>query len=93
VKITPEILQEEFIGLEAKIVESSNPSYVGVSGRVVDETRNALVLLHKNEHKVIVKGISVFHFKLPDKTVVRIDGKAIIGRPEDRVKRKIRRRW
>ncbi len=92
-KVTPEILQDEFIGLETRVVESSNPSYVGKRGRVIDETRNTLVLLHNNKQKVIVKETSVFHFKLPDRTVVRIDGKAIIGRPEDRVKRRIRRRW
>jgi len=93
VKVTPEILQEEFIGLEAKILESENPSYVGISGTVIDETRNTLVLLHSNGRKVILKELSVFHFRLPDGTIVKIDGKAIVGRPEDRVKRRIRRRW
>ena len=92
-KVTPEILQEEFIGLEAKILESENPSYVGISGTVIDETRNTLVLLHSNGRKVILKELSVFHFRLPDGTIVKIDGKAIVGRPEDRVKRRIRRRW
>jgi len=93
VKVTPEILQEEFIGLEAKILESENPSYVGISGTVIDETRNTLVLLHSNGRKVILKELSVFHFRLSDGTIVKIDGKAIVGRPEDRVKRRIRRRW
>jgi len=93
VKVTPEILQEEFIGLEAKVLESDNPSYVGISGTVIDETRNTLVLLHSNGRKVILKELSVFHFRLPDGTIVKIDGKAIVGRPEDRVKRRIRRRW
>ncbi len=92
-KVTPEILQEEFIGLEAKILESENPSYVGISGTVIDETRNTLVLLHSNGRKVILKELSVFHFRLSDGTIVKIDGKAIVGRPEDRVKRRIRRRW
>ncbi len=91
--MTPEILQEELIGLEAKIVESRNPCYVGVSGKVIDETRNTLVLLYNNKEKVIIKDMSVFHFKLPDGTIVKIDGKAIMGRPEDRVKRKVRRLW
>lgn len=92
-KVTPEILQEEFIGLEAKILESENPSCVGISGTVIDETRNTLVLLHSNGRKVILKELSVFHFRLSDGTIVKIDGKAIVGRPEDRVKRRIRRRW
>ena len=92
-KVTPGILQEEFIGLEAKVVESRNPSYKGLLGKVINETRNILVLLHNNEEKAIVKELSTFHFKLPDGTIVKVEGKVIVGRPEDRVKRRIRRRW
>lgn len=92
-RITPEILQDELIGLHAKVVRSRNPSVMGISGRVIDETRNTLVIIQDNEDKIIVKEESTFHFKFPDGTVVELDGKAIVGRPEDRVKRKIRRRW
>jgi len=55
VKITPAILQHEFIGLNAKVVKSSNPNYVGIKGNVVNETHNT--------------------------------------RPEDRIKKRLRRRW
>ena len=41
----------------------------------------------------MIKDISTFHFYFPDGTVVEIDGKAIVGRPENRVKRRVRRRW
>lgn len=92
-RITPEILQDELIGLHAKVVRSRNPSCRGISGRVIDETRNTLVIIQDNEDKIMVKEESTFHFKFPDGTVVEIDGKAIVGRPEDRAKRKIRRRW
>ncbi len=92
-RVTPKILQDEFIGLKAKVVKSKNPCYVGISGRVIDETRNTIKLLHKGEEKVIVKDVSVFNFTLPDGTVVEIDGKIIVGRPEDRVKKRVRRLW
>jgi len=91
--VTPAILQHEFIGLKAKVVESMNPYYRGVMGRVIDETRNTFTILHKGERKVIVKEVAVFHFTLPDGTVIKVDGKVMVGRPEDRVKRRIRRRW
>ena len=91
--ITPSIVQDEFIGLEIKISKSSNPNIVGISGKVVDETRNTLVILHKGERKVIVKDIAVFDFIMPDATIVRIDGKVIRGRPEDRIKKRPRRLW
>jgi len=92
-KVTPAILQHEFIGLKAKVVESKNLYYEGIAGRVVDETRNTFTILHEGEKKIIVKDVAVFHFTLPDGTVVEVDGRALVGRPEDRVKRRVRRRW
>lgn len=92
-KPTPAILQYEFIGLTAKVVESSHPNYVGIEGRVINETRNTIIITHGNENKTIVKNTAVFHFTMPDGTVVEINGKTIVGRPEDRIKKKLRRRW
>jgi ribonuclease P protein subunit POP4 len=91
--LTPSIVQHEFIGLEAKVVKSSNPQIVGISGKVVDETRNTLTILHSDKRKFIVKDTAVFEFVLPDGTVVEIDGKVIMGRPEDRIKKRPRRLW
>ncbi|UCC33656.1 MAG: ribonuclease P protein subunit [Candidatus Bathyarchaeota archaeon] len=92
-KVTPHIVQREFIDLNAEVVESSNPNYIGISGKVVDETRNALVIMHQNEKKVIIKNVAVFHFTLFDRTAVEINGKMIVGRPEDRIKKRVRRLW
>jgi len=92
-KVTPAFVQGELIGLNAKVVKSTNPSYVGLSGRVIDETRNTLVIRHENVDKVVVKSVSVFHFTAKDGTVVEVDGNIITGRPEDRVKKRLRRRW
>ena len=92
-KVTPAILQYEFIGLKVRVVRCSNPSCVGISGRVVDETRNTFLIEQDGERKRVIKDISTFHFYFPDGTVVEIDGKAIVGRPENRVKRRVRRRW
>ena len=73
-KVTPLIVQYEFIGLEATVVKSSNPTAVDISGKVVNETRNTLTILQNDAQKVVVKDTSVFHFVLPDGTVVEIDG-------------------
>lgn len=92
-KIAPTILQHELIGLNARVVKSSHPNYVGIAGRVIDETRNTLVIRHENKGKTVTKRVAIFHFTMPDGTVIEIDGKAIVGRPEDRIKKRIRRRW
>ena len=91
--VTPSIVQHEFIGLETKVVKSSNPHVVGIAGKVVDETRNTLTILQDGERKVVVKDTAVFEFVMPDGTVVEIDGKVIMGRPEDRIKKRPRRLW
>ena len=91
-KITPTTLQHEFIGLNAEVVESLNPSYVGIKGKVLNETRNTLVILHNKKTKII-KNVAVFHFTMPDGTIVEINGKVIVGRPENRIKKRIKRRW
>ena len=93
-KVTPAFLRHEFIGLEAKVVKSTHPGYVGLSGKIIDETKKTVVLLGKNgKRRVIPKENAVFHFKLEDGTIVEVDGKVIVGRPEERLKRKIRRLW
>jgi len=91
--VTPSILQHEFIGLEAKVIRSSNRSQIGIRGKVLDETQKTLTILHDNKEKRIIKGTSTFLFILPDRTVIEVDGKVIIGRPEDRTKKAIRRHW
>lgn len=91
--VTPSIVQHEFIGLETKVIKSSNPHVVGITGRVVDETRNTLTILHNGERKVVIKDTAVFDFVMLDGTVVELDGKVIMGRPEDRIKKRPRRLW
>ena len=92
-KVTPSIVQHEFIGLVVTVVKSSNLHAVGISGRVVDETRNTFTILQNDNRKVVVKDTSVFDFVMSDGTAVEIDGKVIMGRPEDRIKKRPRRLW
>jgi len=91
--VTPRnILQHELIGLEARVVESANESHKSIAGRVVDESRNTLVIRQGGEIKRVPKRDATFRFILPDGEV-EVEGKAIHGRPADRVKKKIKRRW
>jgi ribonuclease P protein subunit POP4 len=92
-KVTPDIIRCEFIGTEAKVCRNTHFGNVGISGKVVDETRNTLVLMHDGKNKTVVKNTGVFQFRFPDDTVVEIDGRILVGRPEDRLKKSIRRLW
>ncbi|OGD45991.1 hypothetical protein A3K79_07570 [Candidatus Bathyarchaeota archaeon RBG_13_46_16b] len=59
----------------------------------MDETRNTFNILQDGKTKTAIKNDSVFQFRFHDGTVVEIDGRILVGRPEDRVKKVIRRLW
>ena len=92
-KVTPELIRYEFIGTEAEVSKSKHSGYVGLSGKIIDETRNTFTILHEGKRKTVLKDSSIFHFKFSDGTIVEIDGKILLGRPEDRLKKHIRRLW
>ena len=87
------ILRQDLIGLKAKVVRSSNADCANVDGRVIDETRNTLKILHETKAKTIAKQTAVFHFTAENGTILEVDGKVLIGRPEDRIKKRVKRRW
>jgi len=92
-KVTPDIIRYEFIGTEAKVTKSRHPGYVGIYGRIIDETRNTFTILHKGKRKIVLKDAAVFHFRLSEGTIVEVNGKLLVGKPEDRIKKRIRRLW
>lgn len=89
--ITPQnLVRHELIGLRIKIAKSTDPTHVKIAGRVIDESYNTLKIETKSgKEKTIVKSSSIFIFTLPNKIKVQVDGKVLIGRPEDRIKKKI----
>jgi len=92
-KITPDIIRQEFIGSQSRVTSSSHSDYVGISGKLIDETRSTFTILHLGRAKKVVKSSSVFNFTFADGTIVEIDGKLLAGRPEDRLKKTVKRLW
>lgn len=75
-----------------RIARSVHRDIQGISGRVVDETRNTLKIELEDGREITVpKGIVVFHFRTPEGEVVEIDGGALVARPEERIKKKFRK--
>jgi len=89
--ITPyNILRHELIGLEARIVDSTHPGYL-CSGTIIRETRNTIDIESKDKKiRKLPKDSIVLELKLPNGEIVKLDGKRIVARPEDRVKKKYR---
>lgn len=92
-KITPDIINGEFIGTEGSIEESRHSGYVGVSGKVIDESKNTFTILQDGKRKQVIKEAAVFRFRFCDGAAVEIDGKLLVGRSEDRLKKSIKRLW
>ncbi len=76
--------KHELIGLDIKILESLDRSLVGLEGKIVDESKNILVMDVDGEEKRIAKKVVKFGIK-GSGTV--IDGAKIAYRPEDRIKK------
>ncbi len=87
--LTPSnLVRHELIGLHAKIVSAKNPSNTGIRGKVVDETYKTLAIEHKGKEKTVFKDSVTIMFTLPDKQKVEVDGKLLVARPWDRIKKK-----
>jgi ribonuclease P protein subunit POP4 len=82
------LLSQEFIGMRIKIVKSTHCELCGIFGPIIDETKNTVVIYHKGKPKIVPKRHSTFHCILPDGTIIEIDGELLVGRPEDRIKKK-----
>lgn len=81
----------ELIGLYAEVSRSTDPSRTGTKGRVVDETKNTLVLESGGAEKVVPKKEVWLRFKLAGRHV-DVKGSALLARPEDRTKNWWRKR-
>jgi ribonuclease P protein subunit POP4 len=92
-KVTPDIVRYEFIGTQARVAQSLHRDYVGVGGLVVGETRNTFALRSEGKTKSVIKESVIFNFRFGDGTVVEVDGKLLVGRPEDRLKKNMKRLW
>ncbi|VVB65423.1 Ribonuclease P protein component 1 [Candidatus Gugararchaeum adminiculabundum] len=82
----------EFIGLRCTVVKSTSLAHTNLSGIVVDETKNTLVLgadggKGGKKDLVVPKKTSTFRFTLPTKETIDVDGAKICFAPEDRPKK------
>lgn len=79
------IAAHELIGLNATILESPDKKKQGIKGKVIDETKNLLVLETKNGLKQLPKKECIFEFELGNEKAL-VSGKSILEKPENRIK-------
>jgi len=76
----------EFIGSRVEIADSKNKTLIGLKGKIENETKNMFTL---DNGKKLIKSESIFNIKIGGK-VFKIDGKLLVGRPEDRAKKNLK---
>ena len=81
------IKKHELIGLQAKVVGASNPNNLKINGEIVNETKKTLLIDQKGILKRIFKDQVTLQLSL-DKNIVEIQGKVLMGRPWERLKKK-----
>lgn len=81
------LIQHEFIGLEMKILDSSEPSLIGKNGVIMDETKNMITLKDEQGLKKVPKRGIKMSITTPKGEEVKVKGKELEARPEDRVKK------
>ena len=92
------IVRHELIGLRVKIEKCTDLPLEKLTGKVIDESYNMLLIEGKKrgrgtggekpKEKSIPKRNSIFIFTLPNGVKVEVDGSLLVGRPEDRIKKK-----
>ncbi len=78
------IVINELIGLNAKVLDSLDRKQAGISGTIVDETKNTLVFETKAGRKSIIKKVSTFIF-YSGKDSFTVKGDEINFRPHERI--------
>jgi len=77
----------EYIGLKASVLKNPSKNRMGISGKVVDETKNTFIIEQTSGKVVrIPKKNSSFLFHKGNEKF-EIDGNKIIYRPEERTKK------
>ena len=89
-EITPEnIIYHEIIGLP---VETVLPDGRSLSGNVVDETRNMVIISEAGRDLKVAKTGRSFIFTIPDGRRVKVLGTLLQSQPENRIPKRKRSR-
>ena len=80
-----DLIRHELIGLKAEVIDSRNKANIGIIGKIVDESKFTIVVEHNNRQKRLFKNNITLRID-----GIIIDGKVLVMRPKDRIK-KVRR--
>ena len=80
------IHKHEFVGLTTRVITATDVSWIGKSGRIVDESKNTFKMEIDGKEKLLPKHQTVLAIKIKDKEIT-VDASQLRLRPEDRIKK------
>ena len=80
---TTEFMRSELIGLDVSVLSAQ---FSGISGRVVDETKNTFTIESAGTERMVPKSGNEFRFTYQNEQI-DIEGSKLLHRPEDRMKK------
>ena len=80
------ILQMPLISKNIEIIDSSDPSLIGIKGIILDETSRTLAIKSQNRRLIVPKDVVKMKIEGHD-----ITGRKVTQKPEDRINRRYRR--
>ena len=86
-RVGRKLLKGELVGRTTQAMSREGKPHL--EGKIIDETKNTFVIQTANGRKRLVKARYVFEFAVDEKQV-RIDGKLLEKRPEERIKTRLR---
>ena len=78
------ISRHEFIGLDTKIINSSNSQVVGLNGTIINETKSMFTINTQKGMKMIPKSSNDWGFTIKGKNMT-VKGSTITKRPFERI--------
>ena len=104
-KLVPQnIIHHELIGLDIRVVDSTNSSLNGIRGMIIDETKNMFKVETDDREKMIPKSGSSFIFTISSShqtkdgkrylpSNIKVDGRLLLLQPENRIQTKFRKKF
>jgi len=80
-----DIAKYEIIGLYAEVADSKNISNIGICGKIIDETKNTIIIECKGKKKRIFKDNVILKIKFGKQPII-IKGSLLAGNPKERIK-------
>ena len=80
------IISDELIGRMITIVDCTDPSWMNLSGLIIDETKHTFLIEIEKKQKRIGKKTATFAFEYHNKKTI-VKGTRLVYRPEERIKK------